>query len=62
MVGKAFAAGRPVAPLPRRGTDAGGAPLDRDEYDGSELAGLPGKVPDYSEYRCAASVSLLPQA
>ena len=60
MIGRAFAAGRPVAPLPRRGTDAGGAPLDRDEYDGSELAGLPVKY--YSEYRCAASVSLLPQA
>ena len=43
MIGRAFAAGRPVAPLPRRGTDAGGAPLDRDEYDGSELAGLPVK-------------------
>jgi hypothetical protein len=40
MIGRAFASGRPVAPLPRRGTDAGGAPLDRDEYDGSELAGL----------------------
>ena len=36
MIGRAFAAGRPIAPLPRRGTDAGGAPLDRDEYDGSE--------------------------
>jgi hypothetical protein len=35
MIGRAFAAGRPVAPLPRRGTDAG-APLDRDEYNGSE--------------------------
>jgi hypothetical protein len=43
MIGRAFAAGRPVAPLPRRGTDAGGAPLDRDESDGSELAGLPVK-------------------
>jgi hypothetical protein len=27
MIGRAFASGRPVAPLPRRGTDAGGAPL-----------------------------------
>ena len=43
MIGRAFAAGRPAAPLPRRGTDAGAAPLDRDEYDGSELAGLPVK-------------------
>jgi hypothetical protein len=32
-----------IAPLPRRGTDAGAAPLDRDESDGSELAGLPVK-------------------
>ena len=38
MIGRAFAAGRPAAPLPRRGTDAGAAPLDRDEYDGSKLA------------------------
>jgi hypothetical protein len=29
MIGRAFAAGRPAAPLPRRGTDAGAAPLDR---------------------------------
>ena len=36
MIGRAFAAGRPVASVPRRGTDAGGAPPDRDEYDGSE--------------------------
>ena len=43
MIGRAFAAGRPAAPLPRRGTDAGAARLDRDEYDGSKLAhsGLP---------------------
>ena len=38
MIGRAFAAGRPAAPLPRRGTDAGAAPLDRDEYDRSKLA------------------------
>ena len=53
MIGRAFAAGRPAAPLPRRGTDAGAAPLDRDEYDGSKLAhsGLP--VTAYSLSRCS---------
>jgi hypothetical protein len=52
MIGRAFAAGRPAAPLPRRGIDAGAAPLDRDEYDGSKLAhsGLP--VTAYSLSRC----------
>jgi hypothetical protein len=52
MIGRAFAAGRPAAPLPRRGTDAGAAPLDRDEYDGSKLAHSVLPIAAYSLSRC----------